>query len=287
MRDIGTLRGLIDKIDGQLVGLFEARLALVKEISIYKKHMGLALKDPKREAGLLKKNLSLLEDPAYGPYIGALLKDIMGQSKALQKDLLEVNKASVRPSDTASRLACVDGLEERLLHVLSEDLGPIEVISMADNEAVMTDLQGPGPSYALLAYDQTHLATKGRIFDKLRYHKAWVDGIYSFRGDPRIWILMTKDTQARPSADILTLYVDLLPTPGAIGDLLMHIGSGGFRLLNLESLPGQDTGLGGRYYLDIEGHIDAPGMRSVLKAIEAASEKYIYLGNYNKRRDER
>lgn len=89
MRSIEDLRKSIDEIDQALVKLFEARMDVVKEVADYKKMTKTPLLDAQRESDLIQKNIELLKNPAYAPFLSAFYKDMMAYSRNYQRQFLQ------------------------------------------------------------------------------------------------------------------------------------------------------------------------------------------------------
>ena len=81
-------RKKIDEIDSQLVSLLEERLAVALAIGRYKKELGLAILDPKREAEVVRKNLERIQDQRYRPYVRRLMELLMSVSREAQRDIM-------------------------------------------------------------------------------------------------------------------------------------------------------------------------------------------------------
>lgn len=90
-------RQKIDKIDAQLVELFQERLAVSESIAETKYAQHIGLTDRGREAVLLETLTNAVTNDAYKPYIKDLFRDILLISKQLQankiKQLQDQNKA--------------------------------------------------------------------------------------------------------------------------------------------------------------------------------------------------
>lgn len=76
----------IDKIDRELVKLFEARMNVVNKIGDKKKAAGLPTLDASREAIVLEKVASYLENPEYKPYLQEFYKNLMTSSREYQEE---------------------------------------------------------------------------------------------------------------------------------------------------------------------------------------------------------
>lgn len=84
MEDLKEIRQNINKIDEEIIGLLEKRFDLSKKVRAYKISHNKKIYDPVREKEILKK---IKEDnPKYGKYFVEIYKEIMDQSKNLQKE---------------------------------------------------------------------------------------------------------------------------------------------------------------------------------------------------------
>lgn len=77
----------IDRIDGEMAALFEARMKAAAEIAAWKRQQGLPVLDRAREREVLARNTARLEDPALRPRYAPVLETLMAQSRAYQREL--------------------------------------------------------------------------------------------------------------------------------------------------------------------------------------------------------
>lgn len=84
MMELEAIRQSIDDIDGQLVKLLEARLALVSQVLAYKQAHQLPVLDENREQALLELVSQRTKNPAYQAPIRATFEDILKHSRAYQ-----------------------------------------------------------------------------------------------------------------------------------------------------------------------------------------------------------
>jgi shikimate kinase len=82
--DINDLRNEIDKIDKEIVALFERRMAVSKDIGQYKKSKGLPLYDQEREQNALQSRIEMLGNKQFEPYLKQLFTTLMELSKGYQ-----------------------------------------------------------------------------------------------------------------------------------------------------------------------------------------------------------
>ena len=81
---INDLRVEIDKVDSEIVKLFEQRMSISAQISKFKKANGLPLFDEERERALLESRVSMLENDKLESYLKQLFKTLMELSKGYQ-----------------------------------------------------------------------------------------------------------------------------------------------------------------------------------------------------------
>ena len=77
MTELEKAREEINRIDKQLARLFEERMAAVKTVAEYKKQNGVRVTDLSREAEVIKRNSSLIENEALKPYFVSFLQSNM------------------------------------------------------------------------------------------------------------------------------------------------------------------------------------------------------------------
>ena len=95
MEDLRGPRQEIDRIDGELARLFEARMAAAAEIAARKRALGLPVRDPAREREVLEQAAARIENPAMRPRFAALMEALMAQSRAYQEELNTGNPNSI------------------------------------------------------------------------------------------------------------------------------------------------------------------------------------------------
>lgn len=82
-------RSKIDKIDKELVKLFEERMNTVVEVAQIKKQNNIEIFDSSRENLVIDKVKSYLENEKLGKYLEEFYKDLMNVSKKYQKEIIE------------------------------------------------------------------------------------------------------------------------------------------------------------------------------------------------------
>ena len=85
MRTLDELRVEIDRIDQQMVQLFEERMQVVAEVMAVKKAAGIPILDSSREEAVVAKNT----DPELAGYYERLIRQMMALSREYQASLME------------------------------------------------------------------------------------------------------------------------------------------------------------------------------------------------------
>jgi len=80
-------RKKLNQIDESMRNLFVERMALVKEIALYKKTHQLPIEDLRREEKMTKR--LAIEDPVINRYYQAFLKYIIQESKQYQIEVIK------------------------------------------------------------------------------------------------------------------------------------------------------------------------------------------------------
>lgn len=92
MNKLEEIRKDIDKIDEEIINLFEKRLNAIKEVIKYKIENNIPILDTNREAVMLEKNLNKISNEEYRKYYKDVLEGFLSASKKMQKDILEKKK---------------------------------------------------------------------------------------------------------------------------------------------------------------------------------------------------
>jgi len=89
-----SLRTEIDKIDTELVELFEKRMEMALKIASYKMKNDLPILNEKREAQVIERNLSKLKNKNFEGELIEFFKMVMAISKQVQ--IREFNKQGIK-----------------------------------------------------------------------------------------------------------------------------------------------------------------------------------------------
>ena len=112
MRDLKELRVDIDRIDREMVALFEERMGIAKQVAEYKIATGKKILDKERENQKLKAVKALTHNDFNSHGVEELYKQIMGISRKLQYQLMEEKALGRLP------FIMVDELEKKQVRVV-------------------------------------------------------------------------------------------------------------------------------------------------------------------------
>ncbi len=105
MKDLKTCRIEIDDIDSQIAILFERRMAIARDVVLYKKANNLPIFQPEREQEVLQKNVDRIVNDDLKGYAKTFFQDVMDTSKSYQSSFL----------DTKNRYPSISGKKEDIL----------------------------------------------------------------------------------------------------------------------------------------------------------------------------
>lgn len=84
MLSLNECRIEIDKIDNELMNLFERRMNIVTEVALYKKANNMEIFQKEREQIVIEKNTAKIDDEDLKEYAIEFLNDLMKVSKKYQ-----------------------------------------------------------------------------------------------------------------------------------------------------------------------------------------------------------
>lgn len=98
MNELDLLRQQIDRIDREMVALYEERMEVCKGVGEYKLKVGKPILDTGREAEVLKSKAKLVSKPEMKPYVITFFENIMAQSRMLQSKITSTWSAAKEKS---------------------------------------------------------------------------------------------------------------------------------------------------------------------------------------------
>lgn len=177
MRNIEELRKEIDKIDQELVALFERRMDVVNEVAKFKIATGKALKDSNREKTLIEKNITFLKNKDYKHYLKVFFKDIMESSRSFQSQLIEENQI-INPKQLKSSVV-FQGVEGSFSSLaLKNYFGDVERYSVKTFEDVFMDVYAGKVNYGIVPIENSSTGAINEVYDLLKKYDIQIVGEY-------------------------------------------------------------------------------------------------------------
>ena len=171
-------RSELDKIDSQMLELFQERMKVVKDIAEYKRQNHAAVLDKSRERRILMRIYNEAQDNMGKPSV-ALFRTIIEQSKAYQRELMPGNgKIATRIAETlkstpqifpeAATVACM-GVEGAYAQIACDRMFKVANIMYLRNfSGVFQAVQEGVCDYGLLPIDNTTSGTVDAVYDLMK-----------------------------------------------------------------------------------------------------------------------
>lgn len=194
MKNLEELRLEIDKIDKEIVELFEKRMERVSEVSAFKAHHKLPVLNSIREAEVIEKNAEYLQNQDLKPYLKDFYIKLMDLSKDYQRSKIE---------DPKGLNICFQGTlgsysEEALYEYFGKD---VKTHAVKEFEDVFKKLKDDNIDYGVLPIENSSTGAITEVYDLLRAYGLFIVGNMTLRINHNLMGL-----QGTSLEDIDTLY---------------------------------------------------------------------------------
>lgn len=160
-------RETINRVDAEMAKLFLERMDAVRTVYEYKKENGLPILDPKREATVIERNASAIEDETLKEYYIDYIKDMMSISRAYQHRLQSGLKVAY------------SGVEGSFAHIAAGRLFPNgDRISHRDFKAAYDSVVNGTCNVAVLPIENSYAGEVGQTIDLIFSGELYINGIY-------------------------------------------------------------------------------------------------------------
>lgn len=156
MNELEKSREKIGEIDAEMARLFEQRMKASGDIAAFKKERGLSVRDPGREAELIDKNRSYIDDNAISSYYVGFIKDVIDLSCSFQSRIME------------GRSVAYCGVEGAFAYIAAKRMFPeARLIPLADFETVYKSVENGDYDCAVLPLENSYAGEVGTVMDML------------------------------------------------------------------------------------------------------------------------
>ncbi len=153
-----------------------------------------------------------------------------------------------------------------------KSLGDVEIVPVA-NTAIAAKAVAE-------ADDMSVAAIAGHDTAKLYGLEPIAKNIMNSDNNYTRFVCIAKEHQLYPGADHVGLILALKHKPGALYDVLAKLSALEVNLIKLESCPVVGHDFEFMFFFEMQADVTDPKIIGMLEAIEAASEEFVYLGNY-------
>ena len=167
MTELEKAREIISAVDTEMAALFEKRMQAAEMVAAYKKEKGLQIFDPVREAALLERSATLIQNDAYRSYYVTFLQQTMDISKAYQRRLMEGMRVAY------------SGVKGAFAQLAAEKIFPeAAVVSYADFAAAYRAVEQGECDVAVLPIENSYNGDVGQVMDLAHFGSLHINGIY-------------------------------------------------------------------------------------------------------------
>ena len=182
--NIDELRNEIDSIDSQLIGLFEKRMNVAKEIAQYKSENSLPVADKGRERDVLNRVTSCvspeIEDYARSLYITVFelsrsyQKKLLGKKSALAEKIENALENSPETMPERATVAC-QGVEGSYSSLAGEKLFKYPTVMFFKNfEGVFAAVDRGLCKYGVLPIENSNAGSVNEVYDLMNKYNFYI-----------------------------------------------------------------------------------------------------------------
>lgn len=181
MEDLLELRKEIDRIDSELVRLFEERMQCVLKVAEYKKQNNLEVLHKSREEEIIKNGLQNLKDKRFQASLEKFLNSLMKVSRELQTELL----SSYEKSNIVVGFQGVSGSfsEQALFEYFGDNTltKPVEYF-----EDIFIELKNNKIHYGVLPIENSSTGAISEVYDLLNKYDFYITGEICLKVDQNL-----------------------------------------------------------------------------------------------------
>lgn len=182
MKDLDSIRSDIDKIDKEIIQLFQKRMKCVKAVIEYKIARNIPILNANREKEVIAKNISYIEDETIQKYGEVFLKSMMQISRQYQADMLnavEKKESCIEKNKCNANRVAYQGIsgsfsEEAALSYFKAET--YELINCQNFKEVFEKVRLGDVSYGILPIENSSTGSISEVYDLLRDYQVFING---------------------------------------------------------------------------------------------------------------
>ncbi|MBQ3864835.1 MAG: chorismate mutase [Clostridia bacterium] len=310
--ELKDYRKRMDRIDEELVRLFQERMKVSAEIGAWKNSRGLPILDKSRENQKLSALVGTAEEGMQN-YVRVLYSLLFALSRThqsnlsvkktpLQQEVCEAMETTPSLFPASAAVACqgMDGDRSGIAcRKLFSDPFILYRSSFAD---VFSAVDRGECQYGVFSLEDSAAGSISDIFDLLRkYGFSIVRSVYlnlnpplkapnpacpldsaqDRKHSPMRYICISRKLEIYPGADQTSIMVITDQCPGTLFELMTLFYALGIQVLRLEShtLPNRDFGC--MFWFDLHTSVNTPEFLTLIGELESSTDQVRYLGTYS------
>ncbi|MCD8156102.1 MAG: chorismate mutase [Clostridiales bacterium] len=302
MKDLSEIRKDIDKIDRQIVDLYEERMMLTTQVADYKISTGKQVFDPQRE----HDKLNAVADMAHSDFTshGAreLFEHIMSMSRKKQYQLL-TEHGKFAPTGFAeigaldfshAAAAYIDTSEAAARQYFSQWVGrPAKDGGNADASGVCgllhceswreacETLQKEEVNYLFLPVQDPASGYVSANYNLVAEYGFYILEEYHASPEPKDrYILIARDRLSLSGADKITICFEAPDACGSLYHLMSHLTYNNLNMNRIESIVISRDPLDYRFFMDLSGNLNDSAIKNAILGMGSEARNFKILGNY-------
>lgn len=318
MEELSSLREKIDKIDREMVKLFQERMELACKVAEYKKNNSMEILNVEREEQVIKKQLSNLEDKSIEEETEAFFRNVMSISRSLQRKKIENSDVifdNVVNKENRKNESYVVGFQgvpssfsnEALIGYFSENAKTLNFESFKDVfEALKkgdiqygvlpvenSSTEGTIEVYNLLMEYDFHivgeksvkvehdlLANKDAQMSDIKEEYSHKQAISHNNNNYTTLIIIASKLEVGKNCNKVSIVIALPDEVGILHNITNYFYKNNLSMTKIESRPVKDKPWEYFFYIDFYGNVLEEDTKNALKGIENKSTYFKLLGNF-------
>ncbi|MHC6180529.1 bifunctional chorismate mutase/prephenate dehydratase [Clostridium sp. JNZ X4-2] len=182
MESLDELRNKINKIDGEMIELFQQRMNIVSKVAEYKEKKHMEILDKSREEDIIKIHLDNIGHRSMANEIEVFLRDVMSISKSLQKKKImglhnKDNTSKIRTYNSSCEVGFQGIFASFSYEALTNYFGDKVKTAGFDNfKDVFQALENGNIDYGVLPIENSSTGGISEVYDLLEKHKFYIVG---------------------------------------------------------------------------------------------------------------
>ena len=286
MIDLQECRNEIDKIDSDIIRLFEQRMKVCEDVAEYKIRTGKKVLDPERE----RQKLEVLRGKAHGEFnqLGAqeLFQQIMAISRKRQYQLLtEHGKfaptgfVEVKELDfTHAAAAFIPASEDAAKSYFPEECG---LQKCTDWREACDVLQREEVNFAFLPMPDPASGYVSANYNLVAEYGFYILEEYETSPQPKDrYLLISKDRVTLSGADKISICFEAPDACGSLYHLMSHLTYNNLNMNRIESIVISRDPLDYRFFMDLSGNLNDSAIKNAVLGLRDEARNFKILGNY-------